>query len=318
MARIVGQKAAPGSAERRAGRNIKVVKYSTSKQRIYVNNVCEFNTLVAQTNLKDLHVATLSASPADTVIESATAYFGSSRARSTPYTVTPPNTCGETQQRAMARRLAQLNAALGDTTTTAPETVSVQKESDHATKKTFGAVALVLTAALSALLGAVTTRLLLQHEMQTPVAVSQPIAVASLPTAAPAMPTLTPVVPVVSDNTRIKEAVESWRNAWMQRDVAAYLGSYSQQFTPADGNARDAWVSARTKKLSAGAPIDLQIHNLTIERIDAEQYKATFLQDYVSGNYRELGRAKTLLITREGDAWKISKEWLDEPKLAMK
>ena len=77
-------------------------------------------------------------------------------------------------------------------------------------------------------------------------------------------------------------------------------------------------MAARTSKLSAGAPIAIQIRELGIERINADQFKATFLQDYSSGSYREMARTKTLLITRENDEWKIIREWVAENPLTQK
>lgn len=67
-------------------------------------------------------------------------------------------------------------------------------------------------------------------------------------------------------------------------------------------------AAARAKKLAAGAPITLDLHQLTLDRIDSDHFKASFQQDYAAGNYRETARQKTMLIAREGSAWRIVEE----------
>ena len=45
----------------------------------------------------------------------------------------------------------------------------------------------------------------------------------------------------------------------------------------------------------------------------SDQLRAVFLQDYVSGTYRENARPKTLLLVKAGGDWRIAGEWQGTP-----
>lgn len=252
-----------------------------------------------------------SALPTASIIESASNRFASNRANISA------DLDSARHRRAMARRLEQLNAALGETQPPAPAFCAevVQQPSAIATQpgKTTDVGALFVTGLLSALLGAGFMWLALQPETHIPFAPAPMTATAShAPDIQPPMP----VAKQISDQAEVEALLENWRNAWMQRDIVGYLKAYSTQFTPADGNSRTAWVAGRTKKLAAGAPIDVQVRKLAVEQLDTDRYQATFLQDYASGAYREMGRAKTLLLVRENGQWRISGEWMADQKPA--
>lgn len=218
----------------------------------------------------------------------------------------------------MARRLEQLHAALGEPEASPAIAADIKKRpATIASEKPFGTGSLITTAMISALFGAGLMWLSLPHGPTPGTRAPSVLSLPAPPVAVPAIPETAlpaPATTVISDKTRVGELLEAWRNAWAQRDIAAYLNAYSQQFTADDGSSRDTWVAARTKKLSAGAPIDIQVRELGIERLNADQFKATFLQDYASGSYREMARTKVLLISRENGEWKITKEWMAENK----
>ena len=256
-------------------------------------------------------MTTSSVFPASGIIEAASSQLGSSHTRFAQKPGTGhANRADDRHERAMARRLQQLQAALGNNENIAPMPETAQPVAASRSRNAVGTGALALSCALSALLGAgamwLSTDSDLGAKATAPITVAA--AVSSTAPQAPQMAPAVPAEPEVSDTTRINDLLEAWRNAWSQRDIAGYLNAYSQQFSPADGSSRDAWVAARTKKLAAGAPIDIQIKRLSIKRIDADQFKASFLQDYASGSYRETARTKTLLMVREGNAWKIRQE----------
>jgi ketosteroid isomerase-like protein len=244
----------------------------------------------------------------------------SARATNSPRHQANPE--GDKQQRAMARRLEQLNAALGESEGGPGKAAVIRNPPTAANAgKSVGTGSLILTSMLSALFGAGLMWWQATPHEQGLSAPSQALHAAATPISVPTTSEplrITPATPEITDEKRISDLLEAWRSAWTQRDIAAYLNAYSQQFAPADGNSRDGWVAARTKKLSTGAPIDIQMHDLAIERIDADQFKATFLQDYASGSYRETARAKTLLMAREGGEWRIRQERLEETRLAIK
>lgn len=202
-------------------------------------------------------------------------------------------------EQAMARRLQQLQRALGDT----PKETAAPERQGHGTPR------MLLACLLSALLGAGSMWLTLSDPvagdmrptLATPIS---PTAIAS--TNLPA--TVTPVTQSAADTAQIEGVIEQWRAAWSRRDVTAYLDAYGEAFEPVGGGGRDTWVDTRTKKLSSQTDIQVQLRNLDIEALDADRYRVSFLQDYASGSYRESGRAKTLLIARENRQWKIVRE----------
>lgn len=217
----------------------------------------------------------------------------------------PPTPGAVKYQLAMQRRLAQLNAAMGQ-----PDDIMHDPEfappPESAAKPAGRKITLIIVALAAAIGWTALFSQSPQHQEQNPPATP-------LIQAAPAVPAAPAVVaqPTISDETAINELLAAWRSAWSQRDVAAYLAAYSQDFQPADGSSRSAWVAMRTKKVAAGAPITLDIHQLTLDQIDTDHFKASFRQDYAAGNYRETARQKTMLIAREGSAWRIVEERQD-------
>lgn len=230
------------------------------------------------------------------IIDTATMLLGS---KPQPSGKPPSNV----HQLAMARRLEQLEAALGNDE---PPPKIPAGTPTTTVRRGFGAGSLVVTAIVSALAGSTAMALTLRQEAPRPAAASVPVPVAETvrPVAA-----IAAAVPAISDARQIEARVEAWRSAWARRDVAAYLAVYSPDFKLADGGSHDAWVAARTKKLAAGAPIALTISQLTLKPIDGEHFQATFLQDYAAGAYRESARPKTLLFARQDDEWRITGEW---------
>lgn len=147
------------------------------------------------------------------------------------------------------------------------------------------------------------------------------------PVAAPAASATSPAalvgaaaeaVAVDVGEAQARDLLERWRQAWASRDVEAYLACYSPEFKTADGQPRSAWAAARRNKLSSQSEISLRVHDVRVERIDANQLQVEFLQDYASGNYRENARPKTLrLVGKDGD-WRIAGEWQRTSAVASK
>jgi ketosteroid isomerase-like protein len=115
--------------------------------------------------------------------------------------------------------------------------------------------------------------------------------------------------PPVNPNEQLRGLVESWRQAWSDRDTEAYLGFYSRAFRPAKGLSLDHWIASRYRNVGGKVDIEVQIRELQLTMLAEGQARVTFLQDYRSGNYKETAQPKTLLLAREDDAWRIVKEW---------
>lgn len=224
--------------------------------------------------------------------------------------------------REVLRQLEQLASAsvTQDPEVAAPPRVATQPLA-ALNGRTYGPGALVLVACLSAVLAAGSTWLAIGDTNRGSAAdVAPPTVVAPPDPGQRAQQTPTTAsVPTLAapredgDESRARDRVERWRKAWAERDVEAYLGSYSPDFRPADGQTRNAWAAARRKKLSSQTDISVQLHDIRLERIDDGQIKAIFLQDYASGSYREDARPKILLLTRAGGDWRIAGELQGTP-----
>lgn len=227
---------------------------------------------------------------------------------------------------ALLRRHEQLRTAPGDEDPTAPAPPPTESLPSSATVgHAYGRGTILLASVVTALGTAGLMWLTIGSVDRGDVAPMPPAAV--IPSAAPeatvkSSPAIVAVAapaasPVDVGETQARDLVERWRRAWASRDVEAYLGCYSPDFLSADGQTHIAWAAARRKKLSSQSDINVQVHDIRLERIDGEQLRAVFLQDYASGTYRESARPKTLLLVRMGDDWRIAGEWQGTPPAAV-
>ena len=229
------------------------------------------------------------------------------------------------QDRALKQRLEQLKPSAGSahlpssdvgatSPPTDPEPAPFRGFSPHPPVTGIGpGGVLFFTALLSALAGGALTWLMMtgakQHSQHSPATVKT--AAAPIPTAVASAPAPMPV-PGADLESRVLERVEHWRQAWVSRNIEAYLASYSPDFVPANGQSRTDWAAARQKNLSGKSDISVKISPLRVERLDNDQAKVVFLQDYASGTYRESAKPKTLLLVRAGADWQIAGEWQGE------
>jgi ketosteroid isomerase-like protein len=108
---------------------------------------------------------------------------------------------------------------------------------------------------------------------------------------------------------QLRGLIESWRQAWSNRDTESYLSFYGSVFEPGNGLSLSQWKASRYRNVGGKTDIKVHINDLQVTSLDDRQARITFLQDYTSGNYKESAQPKTLIVAREGDAWRIVKEW---------
>lgn len=219
------------------------------------------------------------------------------------------NSHSRASEAAMARRLAQLQAALGEQPPSASPApfpgANIRQATPSKTPLVLSHIAALGVGALLALWlnGPVSISAPTQPPSEAkPLASPAPLPSENALTAV-AAPSVMPAE--ISDEQAVDTLISQWQAAWQSRDIPTYLAAYGEAFLPADGATREAWVAVRRKKLSSGAPITLAINDVQLERRGADRFEARFRQDYAAGTYRESGRSKTLLIAREGGAWKI-------------
>lgn len=102
--------------------------------------------------------------------------------------------------------------------------------------------------------------------------------------------------------------VETWRSAWSRRDVNAYLGHYSAQFVPVNGQSQEQWAAHRRTMIAGRSDIRVSVRDVRLTRIDDHAMNVAFLQDYAAGNYRETAQPKILRFHREDSGWRIVSE----------
>jgi adhesin transport system outer membrane protein len=107
-----------------------------------------------------------------------------------------------------------------------------------------------------------------------------------------------------SADAALKDALEGWRAAWEQRDVAAYLQAYAPGFTPADSGSRAGWQNKRSAVLARAADVSVSISNVTVVLQDPQHATTSFTQDYRSASYRD-SVSKTLSWERLDGKWLI-------------
>lgn len=128
----------------------------------------------------------------------------------------------------------------------------------------------------------------------------------SLPVQAPAA---APVPP--SDERAVAEALKAWVAAWSSRNLQGYLDSYAQNFVPADGGKREAWVGKRKRIVGQGGDIHLDIADIKVAVRDPSHAVTTFKQTYRSAGYGD-EVVKILEWERVDGRWLIVRE-VSEP-----
>ena len=239
------------------------------------------------------------------------------------------------QDREMHKRLKRLQKALEEQAPRAPVTETFKAAPPPAAwsaatsaqllrpEPGFTTSTLAITALLSVLIGAVGMRLAMTpveaplakplHQAKVAPRIA-PLASAALTAPAPATTSTAAAAAVLDDESQAHAFIERWRQAWEARDVEAYLGSYSPSFAPANGQSVADWREARRKNLTARPDIRVTMQALQLEAQAGGHIKASFLQDYASGTYRESARPKTLLLTRTGNGLQIAGEWQGDHK----
>lgn len=106
----------------------------------------------------------------------------------------------------------------------------------------------------------------------------------------------------------IMAAVESWRRAWSEQNVEAYLASYADSFDPADGRSLASWKEFRRARVSAPKGITLNLNDPKVEIVDDSNAKVSFKQYYKADSRSAIHTNKTLVLKKVGSTWLINEE----------
>ncbi len=104
--------------------------------------------------------------------------------------------------------------------------------------------------------------------------------------------------------------MRAWAAAWSAQDLLGYLGAYSEEFRPADGEPRAEWSRRRQVRLVLPEEIRVEISGLEVELVGEGRARARFLQSYRSPEYADRVR-KTLELVDERGTWRIVAETAD-------
>jgi cytochrome c-type biogenesis protein CcmH/NrfG/ketosteroid isomerase-like protein len=137
----------------------------------------------------------------------------------------------------------------------------------------------------------------------TPASAAQPSAPTASVTPAPAPP---PAVAASGAEKEVEAAVRAWAEAWSEKDMAAYLGSYGQHFDTPGNQSRKAWEADRRARIVGKSRISVKLSNLSVA-VQGSKAVARFKQDY-SANSLNVSSRKTLDMAKVGERWVIVKE----------
>lgn len=103
-----------------------------------------------------------------------------------------------------------------------------------------------------------------------------------------------------------ERTVEEWAAAWSRRDVPAYLAFYASSFSTPRGMSRADWDAQRRERLSKPEFIKVTLSDMKTSGNDGN-ISVQFKQRYES-NLLTSSTRKTLILEKQGGAWKITSE----------
>ncbi len=110
----------------------------------------------------------------------------------------------------------------------------------------------------------------------------------------------------VTDSERrlVLNTILAWRKAWVEGDVASYIGAYEAGFK-GELASRAAWEKQRRERV-AGGNVIVRIENMAV-RVMPEEAQAEFTQRYISSRHEDVGY-KSMKLRKIGGKWLIVEE----------
>ncbi len=142
----------------------------------------------------------------------------------------------------------------------------------------------------------------------TPPATSAKVEEAAKPQAAPVVTSKPAEVAAVAldPNAEIERTVHAWADVWSQRDAEGYLAFYGKDFKVPGGGDRAGWETERKARVTRPEFIKVELDRIRI-KLQGDTAQVSFTQSYTSNTYKDKGK-KTLVLEKQGDAWKIVEE----------
>ena len=114
-----------------------------------------------------------------------------------------------------------------------------------------------------------------------------------------------PAVP--NDSNEVIKTINAWAKAWSDKDVAAYLAFYANDFHTPRGMSRSAWEKSRRERVGKPKSIHVEIANPKVSFTDATHARINFKQSYHSDAIKST-TTKTLEMVKTGEKWLIQQE----------
>jgi ketosteroid isomerase-like protein len=138
------------------------------------------------------------------------------------------------------------------------------------------------------------------------------IATSPEPAASEAIHNTPPVAPQPSEEEQRQEQIAAlvtqWAASWSAKDLDSYFYAYADQFQPEGKKSHTEWVKERKQRIASKSKIAVQVNQLVIEPLDANQMRANFNQIYEADGLQS-STLKTLHLSRQEGVWKITREF---------
>ena len=112
---------------------------------------------------------------------------------------------------------------------------------------------------------------------------------------------------VPNNSNEVIKTINAWAKAWSDKDVAAYLAFYANDFHTPRGMSRSAWEKSRRERVAKPKSIHVEIANPKVSFTDATHARINFKQSYHSDAIKST-TTKTLEMVKTGGKWLIQQE----------
>lgn len=108
------------------------------------------------------------------------------------------------------------------------------------------------------------------------------------------------------DKEAIVTTLQGWAAAWSEKAVDLYLVFYTNDYHP-EGMSRRRWEAQRRERLQAPQWIQVELNDIDVQEIKADQARVRLIQDYRADNYQDR-TLKEFRLRLTADGWRISSE----------
>jgi tetratricopeptide (TPR) repeat protein len=112
---------------------------------------------------------------------------------------------------------------------------------------------------------------------------------------------------VPNNSNEVIKTINAWAKAWSDKDVAAYLAFYANDFHTPRGMSRSAWEKGRRERIGKPKSIHVEIASPKVSFTDATHARINFKQSYHSDAIKST-TTKTLEMVKTGEKWLIQQE----------